>query len=78
MFSPVVVFESCLDVIISVIVYILTLGKVLSTMNWALEIETEADVEVFEHVIHDYKKSFVLFLLGIFPNYLMKAKEARD
>ena len=31
--SPVVVFESCLDVIISVIVYILTLVKVLSTMN---------------------------------------------
>ena len=76
MFSPVVVFESCLHIVGNVIGNILVTLEVLSTMDRAFQIKSYAYIEIFKHVVHDHEESFVFFLLCVFPNNLVKTKKS--
>ena len=76
-FPPIVVFQGCLNVIRDVVCNILFSRQVFSAMLRALHIEPDSNIKVFEHVIHDDEEPLILLLSRVFPDDLVKAKEAR-
>ena len=76
-FPPIIVFESCFNIIRDVIFDVLASCQVFSSVLGALHIESDSNIKVFKHIVHYDKVSLILLLTRVFPHHLVKAEKAR-